>query len=127
MIKTALLAFVVALMPAIAFSDPARDQLCGTFGVNAWGLSFHVDHAMQYNEANWGLGLRCYARPEWSLLGQNADNKIFLQADAMLNSHRGLVLPIGGGVEYKLGSLRSRCKLFFLGAVAIAYYQTPDR
>jgi len=126
--RVVLVALVVALAwPSAALAEPEREPLCGTWGVNAWGLSYHIDHAIQYNGTNWGLGVRCYARPAWSMLGEGEDNKIFVQADALLNSHRGLVLPVGAGVEYKLSTLSSGCKLFFLGALVMAYYQAPDR
>ena len=34
------------------------------WGVSIWGLSYHVDRSVDYNEDNWGLGLRYYFKPD---------------------------------------------------------------
>ena len=50
-----------------------------------------------------------------------------MQIDALLNSHRGLLIPVSIGAEYKLTTLPGGCKLLFVGAFTVAYYQTPGK
>lgn len=119
----------------MAFADQQAERLpadsgarlCSTVGLNVWGLSYHPDKAIEYKGRNWGVGVRCYARPAWSMLGESADNQTFLQFDALRNSHGGLVIPASFGVEYNLATMGQTCKLLFLGALAVAYYETPDK
>jgi hypothetical protein len=125
--KAVLFVLIILSAPSVACADEPGGRLCGTWGIDAWGLSYHVDHAIHYNDANWGLGVRCYARPEWRIFGKSSDNKALLQIDALLNSHRGLLIPVSIGAEYKLTTLPGGCKLFFVGAFTVAYYQTPGK
>ena len=48
-------------------------------------------------------------------------------ADALLNSNRGLLLPLSVGAEWELGQLSTRCKLFAVGALTVAYYTNPTK
>lgn len=85
------------------------------WGINIWGLSYHVDRSVDYNEDNWGLGVRYYIRP----------NRFFLEFDALRNSNRGLVLPLSAGAEFRIAPLPAGCKLFAVAALTAAYYQFP--
>jgi hypothetical protein len=101
-----LAAAIVAALPA-----PARAQ--GQWGVSIWGLSYHVDRSVDYDERNWGLGLRYYFRPD----------KYFVEADALRDSNRGLVVPLSVGAEFRMAPLPAGCKLFGVAALTAAYYQ----
>jgi hypothetical protein len=97
------------------------------WGISIWGLSYHVDRSVDYNELNWGLGLRYYSRPDWPWLGTSGDNRLFLEVDALRNSNRGLALPVSAGAEYRIAPLPAGCKLFAVAALTAAYYQYPNR
>jgi len=110
-VKRALLAFaVVAALPATAGAQ-------GQWGVSLWGLSYHVDRSVDYNEDNWGLGLRYYFKPD----------RYFVEVDALRNSNRGLVLPLSAGAEFRVAPLPAGCQLFAVAALTLAYYQYPNR
>jgi hypothetical protein len=96
------------------------------WGVSIWGLSYHINRRLDFNEQNWGLGIRRYAKPRWRWLGQSADNRLLFEADALRNSHNGLIVPLSAGVEYKIGTF-SNCKLFPVAAFAFAYYENPTK
>jgi len=87
------------------------------WGMTIWGLSYHVDRSVDYNEDNWGLGLRYYLKPE----------RFFVEADALRNSNRGLVLPVSAGAEFRIAPLPASCRLLGVGALTLAYYQYPNR
>ena len=87
------------------------------WGLTLWGLSYHVDRSVDYNEGNWGLGVRYYFKPD----------RLFLELDALRNSNRGLVLPLSLGGEFKIAPLPAGCKLFAVAALTAAYYQYPNR
>ena len=89
-------------MPASARADDGNDRLCGAWAINVWGLSYHIKENSDYSDANVGVGIRCYARPDWPLFGKSRDNRLLLQLDALRNSHKGLILPASIGA----GSLR---------------------
>jgi hypothetical protein len=101
-----LAAAIVAALPA-----PARAQ--GQWGVSIWGLSYHVDRSVDYDELNWGIGLRYYVKPD----------KYFVEADALRDSNRGLVVPLSAGAEFRMAPLPAGCKLFGVAALTAAYYQ----
>ena len=114
-------------VPAAAIADEMTDpRLCAEWGVTVWGLTYHVDRGIDYNNLNWGGGVRCYARPAWKWLGQAPENKVFVEADALRNSYRGLLVPVSAGVEYKVGTVGT-CDALFLGAVAVGYYGDTGR
>ena len=122
--------FAIAMllaMSAAASADDGKDRLCGTWAVNAWGLSYHIKEDADYNDANLGIGIRCYARPAWPLFGTRRENRLLLQLDALRNSHKGLILPASAGAEFRFASFRQRCGLFAMGALTFAYYDNPDR
>jgi hypothetical protein len=107
--------FVVAVAVVAALPVTARAQ--GQWGVSIWGLSYHVDRSVDYNEDNWGLGLRYYFKRD----------KYFVEGDALRNSNRGLVLPLSAGAEFRVAPLPAACKLFAVAALTLAYYQYPNR
>ena len=104
--KRALLALTLLLC-----ASPVRAG--DRWGLSIWGLSYHVDRSVDYNEDNWGLGVRYYFKPE----------RLFLEVDAVRNSNRGLVLPVSLGLEFTIAPLPAGCRLSGVGALSAAYYQ----
>ncbi len=105
---------VLALVTASAATLRAEER---RWGLALWGLSYHVDRSVDYNEDNLGLGVRYYAKPE----------RLFIEVDALRNSNRGLVLPLSAGLEFKVAPLPAGCKLSAVAALTLAYYQYPNR
>ena len=83
---------VLLLLLALPSTLQAEGQ---QWGINIWGVSYHVDRSVDYNEDNWGLGVRYYIRPD----------RFFLEFDALRNSNRGLVLPLSAGAEVRIAPL----------------------
>src|SRR3954470_20836319 len=116
-------AFAVSMKPllvslAVLLAPPSVAHADGQqWGITVWGLSYHVDRSVDYNEDNWGLGLRYYLKPD----------RWFVEADALRNSNRGLVLPVSLGVEFRIAPLPAGCKLSAVGALTAAYYQYPNQ
>ena len=100
----------------LARPSPARAQ-DHRWGISVWGLSYHVDRSVDYDEHNWGLGLRYYFKPD----------KFFAEIDALRDSNRGLVVPLSAGAEFRIAPLPVGCNLFAVAALAAAYYQYPNR
>jgi hypothetical protein len=111
----------LAVPATVSADETTNSRLCGEWGVRVWGLTYHVDRGTDYNNLNWGGGVRCYARPAWTWLGRASENKVFVEADALRNSYRGLLVPVSAGVEYKVGTVGT-CKALFVGAVTVGYY-----
>jgi hypothetical protein len=110
--KPLLLCLAIFLaLPSAAHADGQN------WGITVWGLSYHVDRSVDYNEDNWGLGVRYYLKPE----------RFFVEADALRNSNRGLVLPVSAGAEFRIAQLPAGCRLLGVGALTLAYYQYPNR
>jgi hypothetical protein len=113
--------------PSTTFAEDPEDGSKGgieqRWGISIWGLSYHFDRNIDYDERNWGLGIRYYARPQWKWLGRDEGNRVFLEADALRNSHGGLVLPLSAGVQYRVKTFSGGRKLFAVGALTLAYYQ----
>ncbi len=107
------LLLALALLAALPSSLRAE----GPWGISVWGLSYHVDRSVDYNEDNWGLGVRYYARRD----------RFFVEFDALRNSNRGLVLPLSAGAEFRIAPLPAGCTLFAVAALTLAYYQYPNR
>jgi hypothetical protein len=95
--------------PALAAEDP--DQ---RLGIAIWGLSYHTNREKDFDEANFGLGLRYYF-----------NHLIFVEADALHNSNGGLVAPVSAGLELKFASLGTACNLYAVAAGTVAFYQNP--
>jgi hypothetical protein len=122
------LALMFALPPgthAENGNQEIQEGSTGQWGINIWGLSYHVDRSIDYEGNNWGFGVRYYARPQWWWLGTKPDSRVFLEADALRNSHKGLVLPLSAGAEYDIMTISSGCKLFALASFTLASYQIP--
>jgi hypothetical protein len=93
--------------PALAGDDPDR-----RLGISIWGLSYHVDREIDYDEANLGLGLRYYFT-----------RRVFAEVDALRNSNHGLAVPLSAGLDLKFASLGQACALYAVAAATIVYYQ----
>jgi hypothetical protein len=106
-------ALLVLMLLAAASTAEAQDR----WGLNIWGVSYHVDRTVDYNEDNWGLGVRYYVKR----------NRLFVEADALRNSNRGLVLPVSLGAEFRIVPLPAHCKLSGVVALTAAYYEYPNR
>ena len=98
---------LIAASPATMRAEDRR------LGLALWGLSYHVDRSVDYDERNWGLGLRYYIKPD----------KYFVEVDALRDSNRGLVLPLSAGAEFRMAPLPAGCTLFGVAALTVAYYQ----
>jgi hypothetical protein len=102
------LAFAAALSwPAYAAEDPDE-----RWGIAIWGLSYHINRSVDYDEANVGLGLRYYF-----------NRLFFVEADALRNSNHGLALPVSAGLELKVASLGQPCSLYAMAGGTVVYYQ----
>ncbi len=99
---------LIAACPATMCAEERR------WGLAIWGLSYHVDRSVDYNENNIGLGVRYYLKPE----------RWFVEVDALRNSNRGLVLPASLGLEFGHVPVL-RCNLSGVVALTAAYYQFP--
>ena len=93
--------------PALAAEDPDK-----RWGISIWGLSYHIDHEIDFDEANVGLGLRYYF-----------NHRVFVEVDALRNSNRGLAVPMSAGLELKVASLGKACNLYAVAAGTVVYYQ----
>src|SRR5688500_2299537 len=93
--------------PALAAQEP--DQ---RWGISIWGLSYHVDDEIDFNDANVGLGLRYYF-----------NRLVFTEVDALRNSNGGLAVPLSVGLDLKVASLGRACSLYAVAAGAVVYYQ----
>jgi hypothetical protein len=92
--------------PALADEDPDK-----RLGISIWGLSYHIDPAIDFDEANFGLGLRYYFT-----------HRVFVEVDALRNSNHGLAVPASVGFDFKVASL-GRCNLYAVAAGTVVYYQ----
>ena len=109
--RSILALWLLLVLPSTTYGEGQQ------WGINIWGLSYHVDRSVDYNEDNWGVGVRYYIRPD----------RFFLEFDALRNSNRGLVLPLSTGAEFRIAPLPAGCKLFAVAALAAAYYQFPAK
>ena len=112
-VLVALILTLVVACPAALFADADEPR----WGLTIWGLSYHIDKAVDYNQGNWGLGLKYYPIPR----------RLFLEIDALRNSNRGLVLPASIGVELGIGALPGGCRLAAVGAFTVAYYENQHK
>ena len=99
---------LIAACPASAFADPDQDQ---RWGVTLWGLSYHANKSIDYAAGNYGLGLRFYPVKQY----------LFIEADALRNSNRGLVAPLSIGAEFRIVRIGA-CRLGGIAALTAAYY-----
>lgn len=105
------LAIVVTGFSSPAIADEPPDK---RWGISIWGLSYHPDHEIDFDEANFGLGLRYYF-----------SRKVFFEADALHNSNGGLAVPVSAGIDFTLASFGQACKLYAVAAGTVVYYQNP--
>jgi hypothetical protein len=108
---------IPAAMAAVAcvlmLASPARAQDdVARWGVTIWGVSYHINDGIDYDQHNWGAGLRYYL---W--------RHVFVEGDALRNSNRGIVLPASIGAEVGMGTLFHACHVSAVGALTVAYYQ----
>jgi hypothetical protein len=117
-------AALLCLSSAVLADEPTEGHhLCRDLGVDVWGLSYHLNHHdFHYNDTNLGGGLRCYERPDWRVLGRRKDTQLFVQADALVDSHRGILFPVSVGVETRVANVSNTFTLFAEGALTLAYY-----
>ena len=95
------------------FSSPAlAEGPDRRWGLSIWGLSYHVDHEIDFDEANIGLGLRYYF-----------SHLVFAEVDALRNSNHGLAVPVSAGLDFKFASLGEACSLSAVVAGTVVYYQ----
>lgn len=105
---TLAMAFVAGVAcPARAAEDPDE-----RWGIAIWGLSYHINRSVDYDEANFGVGLRYYFH-----------RLLFVEGDALRNSNHGIVLPVSAGLDLKFASLGEACSLYAVAAGTVAYYQ----
>jgi hypothetical protein len=94
-------------IPALAAEEQDR-----RWGVSIWGLSYHFDEAIDFEEANFGVGLRYYA-----------SRLVFVEVDALRNSNGGLAVPVTAALDIKVAPLGSACSLYAVAAGTVVYYQ----
>ena len=82
------------------------------WGVSIWGLSYHIDDDIDFDEANVGLGLRYYFH-----------RLVFAEVDALRNSNGGLAVPVSAGLDLKVASFGQACNLYAVAAGTVVYYQ----
>jgi hypothetical protein len=93
--------------PLLAADDP--DQ---RWGISFWGLSYHIDDEIDFDEANVGVGLRYYF-----------NRLVFTELDALRNSNGGLAVPLSVGLDLKVASFGQVCSLYAVAAGTVIYYQ----
>lgn len=106
---------LVAAMLTVAPSADAQDASSQQWAIAIWGFSYHFNRNVEYNEHNWGVGVR-----------DSMNGRYFFEADALRNSHNGLIVPLSAGAEFKVASLFGRCRLQAVAAFTVAYYGLPD-
>lgn len=128
--KTAIFALLcLAFLARAATADDgnaaAHDQNgpCREWGLTLWGLSYHTPPDNNYNNLNWGFGMRCYTPIRWKWFG-NADhhNRVFIQSDLIRDSHYGVLVPLSIGTESTLMTFSENTSLLIHAAFTVAYY-----
>ena len=104
------LAIVVTGFSSLALADEPPEK---RWGISIWGLSYHIDHEIDFADANVGLGLRYYF-----------NHRVFVEVDALRNSNRGS-RAVSAGLDLKVASLRQACNLYAVAAGTVVYYQNP--
>ena len=97
--------------PTVAGADPDPDR---RWGISIWGLSYHLDDEIDYDEANVGVGLRYYVH-----------RLVFVEVDALRNSNRGVAAAASAGLDFKVASLGKACNLSVVAAGTVVYYENP--
>jgi len=105
------LALTIALVTFFVRAASAQEDAERRWGVSIWGVSYHINRSIDYDEANVGLGVRYLF-----------NKYFFVEADALRDSNRGLVLPVSAGAELGFKSI-GPCRLAAVAALTLAYYQ----
>jgi len=113
-LRSAFLVLVMTLVAGLASPALAADDPDQRLGLAIWGLSYHIDREKDFDEANFGLGLRYYFT-----------RFLFVEADALHNSNGGLVAPVSAGLDLKFASIGAACNLYAVAAGTVAFYQNP--
>lgn len=112
MIRKRFLVTVVIVVTGFSSRALAADDPDRRWGISIWGLSYHIDDAIDFDEANVGLGLRYYVT-----------RRVFVEVDALRNSNRGLAVPVSAGLDFRIASLGQACNLYAVAAGTVVYYQ----
>lgn len=105
-------AVAIALASAALATNAGAQEPDTRWAVTLWGLSYHVDKTIDYDEHNWGAGIRRYF-----------GRRVFVEADGLRNSNRGLVIPASIGIELGIGTLFDSCHMSAVAALTAAYYE----
>jgi len=105
------LAIVVTGLSSPVLADEPLDK---RWGISIWGLSYHIEREIDFDEANLGLGLRYYF-----------NHLAFVEADVLRNSNGGIAVPLSAGLNLKVASLGRACNLYAVAAGTVVYYQNP--
>ena len=106
----------IATAAVIGLSSLARAEDAPPYrswGLSIWGVSYHVNRSIDYDEANLGVGVRYYFT-----------RYLFVEGDVLRNSNRGVVLPVSVGAEIGFGSV-GKCGFAAVAAATVAYYRNP--
>jgi hypothetical protein len=100
------------LLTACSSQARAGDDPDQRWGVSIWGLSYHIDDDIDFEDANVGIGLRYYF-----------NRLVFTEVDILRNSNGGLAVPLSAGVDLKVVSFGQGCRLYAVAAGTVVYYQ----
>jgi hypothetical protein len=116
-------AAILALLCPVLSQPAIADEPCREWGITLWGISYHTPPDDNYNNLNWGLGMRCYTPIRWKWFG-NADhhNRVFIDSDLIRDSHDGVLAPLSIVTEYTLMTFSQNTSLLFDAALTAAYY-----
>lgn len=103
-----LAALLATQLPSTLLADEDRHR---RFGISIWGLSYHVDDDVDFDEANVGLGIRYYF-----------SRRFFFEVDGLRNSNGGLAVPVSAGFDFRFATI-GRCALYAVAAGTVVYYQ----
>jgi hypothetical protein len=107
---TRVLAFAAVLVAVFSTPVLAGEDSNRRWGVSIWGLSYHIDDAVEFDEVNVGLGVRRYIT-----------RRVFVEVDALRNSNSGLAVPLSAGIEFRIASVGA-CSLHAVAAGTVVYY-----
>jgi hypothetical protein len=105
---------LVAAMLTVGTSASAQETSSQQWSIAIWGFSYHFNRNIDYNEHNWGIGIR-----------DSMNGRFFFEADALRNSHNGLIVPVSAGAEFNVTPPFGRCRVQAVAALTVAYYGLP--
>jgi hypothetical protein len=103
---------VAALVMGWSSTARAADDPDQRWGLSLWGLSYHVDDRIDFEEANVGVGLRYYF-----------NRLVFSEVDTLRNSNGGLAVPLSAGLDLRVATFGQACNLYAVAAGTVVYYQ----